>query len=207
MTKFVPGTTVKQGERINFISNSTGQLDQSEMSPGGAIITAKSSASPSSQVPQKKAELTGVAVPSSGATQAADTIAQITRPASGPSDADLQAIDPYYMAIFKDIENDKRKPNFYAFLLGVIWYCYKGMWQKGLIYFAAAIVLGELLDIVTDSSRVDLMFTACVNVFYALMANWDYYLYKVHGEKMFTSHWNPLTNKFPLDLPRRISLG
>ena len=170
---FVPGTTVEQdSERIDFISNSTGQPAQSPMSPGNAVIRARTM--PSVDYPSAH-----VGSPAIGFT--------------GSSGMEHPDIEPYYVGIFRDIENGRvRSINGYALLAGAFWYFYKGMWLKGLVYFGLAIVL---VLIFPGFGALPVWVAASFN------ANWDYYFYKVHGENFFTSHW--LSNTFPLDLQKR----
>ena len=62
-----------------------------------------------------------------------------------PASGDLAGIDPYYMNIFGIIERGKlTKWNWYCCFLSFIWYIYKGMWQKAIVYFLASSLLLEL---------------------------------------------------------------
>lgn len=170
---FVPGTTVKQdSEGIKFISNSTGQPVQAAMSPGDAVILSRT-------MPLLAHPTAQIASSSFGTTAG-----------SGLEHLD---IEPYYVGIFTEIEKGKlRSINGYALLGGAFWYFYKGMWLKGLVYFVFAVVLAVILPGV---GALPVWVTA------SFYANWDYYLYKVHGEKFFTSHW--VSNSFPVDLQKR----
>jgi hypothetical protein len=131
---------------------------------------------------------------------------EIDTPAQAPrhvikSDANgIVDVSPDYLYIFSKIEEGKLvKWNWYCFLLYIIWYIYKGMWQKGLVYFGVGILAAGITFWAGGIGGTAVWLAVC------LLANWDYYLYKVHGETFFTKNW--LTwwhGKFPEDLPRKI---
>jgi hypothetical protein len=113
--------------------------------------------------------------------------------ATAASGVEHPDIEPYYVGIFQDIENGRiRSINGYALLRGAFWCFYKGMWLKGLPYIVFALIFGVIFPAI---GALPVWIAASFN------ANWEYYLFKVHGEKFFTSHW--LSNTFPLDLQKR----
>ena len=109
-------------------------------------------------------------------------------------------VDPYYMYIFGKIEEGKLvKWNWYCCLIFFIWYLYKGMWQKALVYFGASLLASGITFWAAGIGGTAVWVAVC------LMANWDYYLYKVHGEKFFTKNWlSWWYGKFPEELTRKI---
>jgi hypothetical protein len=114
-------------------------------------------------------------------------------------------IGDYYLTRFQTIERERINVfNIYAFLIGEIWYFYKGMWQKGLIYLGVGILLNILCEIIGIRSR-SIGFYA-VHGLVGWYANWDYYLYKLHGQRFLSSDWwwifsikswGPLRSKWP----------
>lgn len=110
--------------------------------------------------------------------------------------------EPYYERVFRELENGRRRKwNWYAGFFGVFWYLYKGMWRKGAAYAVIIVVVTFLLNLIFPSlgAAAISVFWAC---FFASMGNWDYYLFKVHGENFIGRHtW---TGGFPSDLPKRL---
>jgi len=130
-------------------------------------------------------------------------VSQSTRPITSHSLAnlpDLNGIHPYYHEIFTNIENNTRRHfNMYAGFFGVLWYFYKGMWKKGLVYLGVLVILGLLIEVLVPSLSA---YTACMAVAFGAPADWDYYLYRVQGEDFFTKHC--FSGTFPPDLQRRL---
>lgn len=118
----------------------------------------------------------------------------------------LTGIDPYYLKIFKEIEAGKRpRFNWYAFLCGLVltplWYFYKRMWRKGLVYWAIAVVAAIVFELVTG--RWWIGGEIAIPMAVGFSGNWDYYLYKVHGQEWWGRR--SLTYKpWPENLPRRL---
>ena len=109
--------------------------------------------------------------------------------------------EPYYEKIFQDIERGKRrKLNFYAMFFGIFWYWHKGMWLKGFSYLLLFIALGIILESIIPNSGQAVALGSAGGL--AANANWDYYLFKVHGERFFTR--NSFCGKFPKDLPKKL---
>jgi hypothetical protein len=77
---------------------------------------------------------------------------------------------PYYQQAFAQFDRGGSKVawNWAAFLLGALWYLYRGMWAKALIYFAVAFFTGGLLVIP-------------VWIYGGLMGTHDYYLLRRKG--------------------------
>ena len=104
-------------------------------------------------------------------------------------------IQPYYITRFAQMEKEKRTVGFnlYGLVFGPLWYFYKGMWQKALCYMVVLRIFLALLHLVHTifglAIHGALARDLTLHVFYALMANWDYYLYKLHGERFFTRRW------------------
>ena len=118
-----------------------------------------------------------------------------------------ETVDPYYRNIFKDIEAGNRPPiNWYAFLGTCIWYFVKGMTEKAFVYLAAGSIIVEVIGLIFSAKAITAL-GAGIAGFYGGIANWDYYLYKVHGQTFFTSYWTAGISRkfeFPRDLPKKL---
>lgn len=105
---------------------------------------------------------------------------------------DMQArpvsdLTTYYLAVFKRMESqDKtRVANVYALIFGIFWVFFKGMWKKGLVYLGATILIDILCELIIRHN-FGLIIAGIVLCF---IGNWDYYLYKLHGEAFFNQRW------------------
>lgn len=117
------------------------------------------------------------------------------------------SLDPHYRDIFYKLEKSSKpayqRMNGWVILLGFLWYFYKGMWQKALIYFAVVSAISAVATLIAGygSGGLALLFFLVL----ANIANYDYYLYSVHGETSFSRNWLSLVmGRFPENLPRKI---
>jgi len=99
----------------------------------------------------------------------------------------LSDISPYYLRVFQRMETEgkTRIPNIYALVLPLFWGCYKGMWKKGIVYIGATVLIDMSCEIILRHN-FGLIIAA---IFACLFGNWDYYLYRLHGEAFFTKRW------------------
>jgi uncharacterized protein len=99
----------------------------------------------------------------------------------------LSDISPHYLKVFQRMEKEDRTrlPNIYALVFSIFWVFFKGMWKKGLVYFGATIVIDMLCELITGHN-LGLIIAGIVLCF---IGNWDYYLYKIHGESFFNQSW------------------
>jgi len=85
--------------------------------------------------------------------------------------------------------------NTWAFFFGPFYYFSKKMWAKGTILWGAAFAWYALLFIVEIVAQISLpqaIFWAPVAVIFAQLANYDYYRFVVHKEKV----WDSMPNLF-----------
>lgn len=96
-------------------------------------------------------------------------------------------IPAYYLAVFKRMESqDKtRIANVYALVFSVLWVFFKGMWKKGLFYLGVTIVIDILCELILRHN-LGLLIAGIVLCF---IGNWDYYLYRLHGDAFFNQRW------------------
>jgi hypothetical protein len=125
--------------------------------------------------------------------------------ATSGSGVNAEPIDEYYNDIFKSIEAGNRpKFNWYACIGTWIWYLVKHMTEKAFVYLAAGCILFDVIGFILPAT-LSMGVGFAIAGFYGSIANWDYYLYKVHGQTFFTKHWLAgLSTKFefPNDLVR-----
>ncbi|SEH47413.1 Protein of unknown function [Mycolicibacterium rutilum] len=76
--------------------------------------------------------------------------------------------------------------NIWGFLFGPFYFFVKGMWRKGLVLLAAAIVLGTLIVGLDAPDIVSRALSIVVPVFAMTTANYAYYLHVVRGSQS----WN-----------------
>ncbi|MDP2789421.1 MAG: DUF2628 domain-containing protein [bacterium] len=85
-------------------------------------------------------------------------------------------------------EKQKINFNFLAFLFGPFYYFAKKMWFKGAVLFGGITLLNTfltLIEIVIDSPLPAVVYWIPGSVICAQLANYDYYRYVVHKEKMW----------------------
>ncbi len=75
--------------------------------------------------------------------------------------------------------------NVYALIFSVLWVFFKGMWKKGLVYLGVTVVIDMLCELFLHHN-LGLLIAGIVLCF---IGNWDYYLYKLHGDGYFNQRW------------------
>jgi hypothetical protein len=97
---------------------------------------------------------------------------------SGTSDAaeNRDDLSEYYRTAFKKFDDNNGRFvvvfNWAAFLFGLLWYFYKGMWVKGLIMLAVSFVLAGL--------PIFFFWLYC-----AVAGTYDYYLLRVKNKQLW----------------------
>jgi hypothetical protein len=86
-------------------------------------------------------------------------------------------LSKWYQDVFTQFDNDpatglKLKFSWPPFLFGPIWYLSKGLWAKGLIYIAVALVSGGTLVIFAW-------------IYSSIFGIYDYYLLKKFGKQLW----------------------
>ena len=96
-------------------------------------------------------------------------------------------IPAYYLSVFRRMESQDKTniANLYALVFSVLWVFFKGMWKKGLVYLGAAIVIDILCELILHHN-LGLLIAGIVLCFFG---NWDYYLYRLHGDAFFNQRW------------------
>lgn len=74
------------------------------------------------------------------------------------------------------------KFNWWALIFGFLYYAYKGLWKKGILYFAIYIIFGSIINGITDSSIGGTLIVLAISAWFGMTANYDYYSMKVLGK-------------------------
>lgn len=108
-----------------------------------------------------------------------EKVAQVNHRMGGTSDSassDVQGLPEFYRNAFSKIDANNGKFtvifNWASFLFGGLWYLYKGMWVKGLVYLAALFIFAGL--------PAPLLW-----IYTAIAGTYDYYLFKVKQKQLW----------------------
>lgn len=102
----------------------------------------------------------------------------VSDPAKEAARKTVREVKPYYREQFRKFENNDGNYvftwNWPAFLFGVFWYFYRGLWAKALILTLIAIVTGGALFIF-------------IWIWCGAAGNYDYYLLVEEGTQLYPS--------------------
>lgn len=127
----------------------------------------------------------------------------------------LSDIKPFYLSVFRDLEEGKRAIRWQLIVLvvlfGEFWYFFKGMWRKGLVLAGITFTFSTWLNIAFPNLNpvISVIMYELLFVPVALfVAPWDYYLYRMHGQAFYTRHWLfCIPGRHPEDLYRSLLLA
>jgi len=118
----------------------------------------------------------GASLTAAAAAAAGPFIATKINTAFEPASRDYSDLKPFYQRAFANMDGVGGKMttqwNWAAFFFGALWYLFKGMPIKGILFLVLTILTGGLLG----------FFLA---VYAGLYGTWDYYLAKVKGKQFW----------------------